>query len=239
MTNSLGLAKISPETPSLSSNLIAAVRQTPEGVFEGENFARLIPIRLATAALREQYVGVGGWTEESEAIEVSRIDAVGDGALWFHPTSGKRLGRSDEAAGSDAMQTPEKRLADLGVKEHLVADKAGRLRASNTLQELKQNVCSTYLSVEQFLSHLFKNLYPQVQERVLSRLQPLGMTPTLASFIFVTSAGEPFLPLVFGHPSLSPEDQRIYTELKPEGRDAFCQEVAAVMFEELKRYLFS
>ena len=68
--------------------------------------------------------------------------------------------------------SPEAKLIALGVSEKIATDKIARLKNSPDLVALKTNVRGTSLSIPQFLSFLFKNLYQQkqVKQRVIERL---------------------------------------------------------------------
>ena len=125
---------------------------------------------------------------------------------------------------------PEAKLIALGVSEKIAADKIARLKNSPDLVMLKSNVRGTSLSVPQFLSFLFKNLYQkeQVKQRVIEKLKEFNLTPEMADYMFVYSAGEPFL-LFFS------EYKNVVSEEK---ENKFVETVNDIMLQELRKYLF-
>jgi hypothetical protein len=89
------LAEITDGTKNLDSNLVAAIKQASETsspfLTEGEVSACLLAIKFAAEQFRQRYIGVDGWTADSEAILVRGMTRNLDHMLWFDPTSGKKM----------------------------------------------------------------------------------------------------------------------------------------------------
>jgi hypothetical protein len=115
--------------------------------------------------------------------------------------------------------------------DSFVNDKVTRLKNFPDLVTLRVNIKGTSLSVDQFLSLLFKNLYqqPQVKQRVAEKLKEFNLTSEMLDHLFVYSAGEPFTIFFLSN----------YADAVPlEMRAIFKQEVNDVMLQELRSYLF-
>ncbi|HCY18003.1 MAG: hypothetical protein UR62_C0004G0021 [Candidatus Nomurabacteria bacterium GW2011_GWF2_35_12] len=126
--------------------------------------------------------------------------------------------------------SPEAKLIALGVSEKIATDKIARLKNSPDLVALKTNVRRTSLSIPQFLSFLFKNLYQQkqVKQRVIERLQEFNLTSKMTDYMFIYGAGEPFLLFFNEYKNIIPKEKE----------DKFVETVNDIMLQELRAYLF-
>jgi len=129
--------------------------------------------------------------------------------------------------GDPIILSAAEKLEALGVSGKVSQDKVERLQRSPDLETLRNNIRETSLSVPQFLSLLFKGLYPQVRQRVAERLKNFNLTPEMLDYLFTEGAGEPFI-IFWGE----------YPQAVKERQDEFVQAVKAIMLEELRTYLF-
>lgn len=87
------LAGVTTDTRQLDQKLVEAIQMAPrEGLTEEGNHATVLPLRLASDALRDRLIGSGEWEPDSSVIRIQV--GIGGQYHYFHPTSGAFLDKA-------------------------------------------------------------------------------------------------------------------------------------------------
>lgn len=99
---SIELAAMTRDTQSISAELLTAVKAAPEeGLHQGRNLIRVLPLRLAPDPIQQRLMGDDrspgpqrldrtGWRPDSLIVEVDFDNTMGNG-VCFHLVSGNRI----------------------------------------------------------------------------------------------------------------------------------------------------